>query len=229
MLEIGLRRPILWRHEQLEVGLSTPQSLIYASDLHLRRANGVQLAAEILWAARANQIPLVLLGGDLVDTPAGLPILAQTIALLRRRGVTVAGVSGNHDRWLGLNRIRDTVLRAGGAWLEDRPLPFGELWVTARAGQVPGPLLGIVCAHYPDHFPGSVRHGIPLTLAGHLHGGQVVLGRRGELMMPAGWFYRWNGLRFQELGSTLLVSRGMTDLVPLRFNCPRELLLVHLR
>ena len=62
-------------------------------------------------------------------------------------------------------------------------------------------------------------------LAGHLHGGQCVLATRRGRLYPAAWIYRWHGLRFAEWGAVLLVSRGAGDTLPVRFNCPREVIL----
>ena len=82
----------------------------------------------------------------------------------------------------------------------------------------------MLCAHDPAVFPQAARAGYGLVLAGHLHGGQVVLFERGGLLYPAAWVYPWNGTRFEREGSTMLVSRGVCDTLPLRFNCPREVL-----
>jgi predicted MPP superfamily phosphohydrolase len=63
------------------------------------------------------------------------------------------------------------------------------------------------------------------VLAGHLHGGQCVLATRRGRLYPAAWIYRWHGLRFEEAGAVMLVSRGVGDTLPVRFNCPREVIL----
>jgi predicted MPP superfamily phosphohydrolase len=63
------------------------------------------------------------------------------------------------------------------------------------------------------------------VFAGHLHGGQCVLAMHRERLYPAAWFYRWHGLRFAEGRAVLLVSRGAGDTLPIRFNCPREVIL----
>lgn len=49
------------------------------------------------------------------------------------------------------------------------------------------------------------RAGFDLVLAGHLHGGQLV--------------------RFELGPTTLIVSRGAGDSLPLRWRCPREVVL----
>ena len=85
-----------------------------------------------------------------------------------------------------------------------------------------------LCAHYPTSFPAARRAGARLVMAGHLHGWQIVLGQWGEYLLPGALLSRWNGPRFEREGSTLLVSQGMTDLFPLRWNCRREVLDVRL-
>jgi uncharacterized protein len=70
-----------------------------------------------------------------------------------------------------------------------------------------------------------VAAGYRLVLAGHLHGGQCVLANHRGQQYPAVWFHRWHGLRFRQGDAEMLVSRGMADTFPFRFNCPREVLL----
>jgi predicted MPP superfamily phosphohydrolase len=67
------------------------------------------------------------------------------------------------------------------------------------------------------------------VLAGHLHGGQIVFAEAGGKSWPCALCYRWCGPRFEIAhGTTVLVGRGAGDLLPLRWNCPRELLCVDL-
>ena len=53
-----------------------------------------------------------------------------------------------------------------------------------------------------------------------------MLGERAGLLYPGALLYRYNGLRFARERTTMLVSRGVHDTLPLRWNCPREVLLV---
>jgi predicted MPP superfamily phosphohydrolase len=83
----------------------------------------------------------------------------------------------------------------------------------------------MLCTHHPGEFPAAVTAGYALVFAGHLHGGQCVLATRGGRLYPAAWIYRWHGLRFTEGTAVMLVSRGAGDTLPVRFNCPREVIL----
>jgi predicted MPP superfamily phosphohydrolase len=60
-----------------------------------------------------------------------------------------------------------------------------------------------------------------------LSGGLRPQGYRDRLY-PAAWAHRWHGLRFAAGDTRMLVSRGAGDTFPLRFNCPREVLLCDL-
>src|SRR5699024_9398429 len=88
-------------------------------------------------------------------------------------------------------------------------------------------LFSVLCAHYPPAgltWPAAYN----LVLAGHLHGGQVVGWQRHGSMFPGRWFARWNVLRHQQGLSALVVSRGLGDTFPMRYNCPREIVRIRL-
>lgn len=223
--EIGLRRPLFLRRERVALGMGL--RLLYASDLHLRSSQAHHIAEELLLAAKSVRPDAILLGGDLVDVAGALPVLASLITSLEDLA-PVGAVSGNHDLWVGRDKVRQTVLSAGGQWLEDRPMRVGRLSVLGAPEQMPGTKPWVFCGHYPTSFPAARRAGARLVLAGHLHGWQIVLGQWGEYLLPGALLSRWNGLRFERQGSTMLVSRGMTDLLPLRWNCPREVIALHL-
>jgi predicted MPP superfamily phosphohydrolase len=222
-LEVGNRRPLLVRNERVRLGLPRPVRLLYASDLHLGHAWTGGVPAQVLAAARDVAPDLVLLGGDLADRPAALPALADLV-----RGLSavapVAAVPGNHDLRAGLRGVRSAVEAGGGRWLPHRPLE-APVPVHGRVGRPAPGRPGILCTHSPGVFPAAAAAGYGLVLAGHLHGGQCVLATRRGVLYPAAWVYRWHGLRFHEGGATLLVSRGAADSFPVRFRCPREVIL----
>lgn len=207
---------LLVRRESL--GLELGLDLLYVSDLHLRAGLPARLEAQVLEAAVQTRPDHILLGGDLVDSASGLERLADLVARLARLA-PVGAVSGNHDRMVGRERVQEAVCGAGARWLEDG----GDGLISGR----PEEGATVLCAHDPavvESVPETTR----LVLAGHLHGGQMVLAERAGKLYPGALFYRWNGLRFERGSTTLLVSRGVTDTVPLRYNCPREVLLVKL-
>jgi len=224
-IEVGARRPLLVRRESVG-GLDLRKRILFASDLHLRK-DGPRHIVEGLIEIASNESPdLVLLGGDLVDRTNGMEALE---ALIRKLSLIapVGSVAGNHDRWLGVAKVRAAVLAAGGHWLEDAPwtltsdcIVYGSVKQPLRAGTH-----HLLCTHHPSKS--AQRRHFDLTLSGHLHGGQFVFFEHGGRLYPGAFVYRWNGLRFDEKdGKTLLISRGVQDTLPLRWNCPREVLIV---
>ena len=215
-LELFNARPLLVRRERID-GLDLPRTvrLLYASDLHLGHRWTRHLADEIPRIARTLRPHAILLGGDLADATRGLADLGRCVSELAAVAPTFA-VTGNHDRRAGLETVR-AVLRDGGATLMTNPVAASRLAeLTAEAR--------VLCAHDPAVFPDAADAGFDLVLAGHLHGGQCVLWRRGDLLYPGALLNRWTGDRFRLKRSTMLVSRGAADTLPLRWNCPREVI-----
>lgn len=222
-IEVGARRPLLVRRESV-AKIGARKRLLFASDLHLRK-NGPRHVVDGLLEIALRECPdVVLLGGDLVDTTSGLVALQSLIRRLSS-AATVGAVAGNHDRWIGVTRVRDAVVGGGGRWLEDAPWFLTRDCAIYGSREQPVQSAGyhLLCAHHPV---ASARP-FDLTLSGHLHGGQFVLYQRHGRLYPGAFLYRWNGLRFDDKeGRTLLVSRGVQDTLPFRWNCPREVLMV---
>jgi predicted MPP superfamily phosphohydrolase len=234
LLEIGTTQPLLVRRTPLRIfGYAEPVRLLYASDLHCGGGHSRRAVEQLVCAAREHSPDLILLGGDLADAKGGLPLLTETVAVLCACA-PVWAIAGNHDERTGLRDVIAAISRGGGDWLGGRSI----LWRSARRepfyldGVIPGSISSghkrILCAHDPAIFPRAAALEYPLVLAGHLHGGQFVCSERRGRLLPGAWFYRWNGLRFEKGRSTMLVSRGVADTLPVRWNCPREILLCEL-
>ena len=84
-----------------------------------------------------------------------------------------------------------------------------------------------VCAHDPRIWKASRHAGYDLVLAGHLHGCQVVAGVYRDRLFPGALFYPYCFLNHRRGSTRLVVSRGVSDLVPIRWRCPREVVLCH--
>ena len=94
---------------------------------------------------------------------------------------------------------------------------------------LPGPTdpdrLRILLAHNPDYFQAYRRWGADLILAGHVHGGIVRIPFLGGVVSPKLTFFpKYDGGRFDEEGSTMIVSRGLgSHTIPFRLFNPGEL------
>jgi predicted MPP superfamily phosphohydrolase len=211
------------RREAVQLGLTRPLRLLYASDLHLGHWWTRRVPEQLLRAALETKPGLILLGGDLADNAQALPLLADCVRAL---GVLapVHAVPGNHDRRAGIEHVRATVIAAGGHWLPDHSFELG-IRIDGVIDPASSNSLRVLCAHYPSDFPAARNAGYQVVLAGHLHGGQCVVATRHGRLYPAAWIHRWHGLRFAEGHSVMFVSRGAGDTVPFRMNCPREVIL----
>ena len=164
---------------------------------------------------------LILLGGDLLDLPwghAGLAAWVQEMSAI----CPLAAVPGNHDHWIGLKRVKRSL--RGLHWLDEAPLELpGGLRLCGRPEQGASER-SILVGHHPTAVKAAARAGFPLMLAGHLHGCQWIWFEWKGRDYPGAWFFAYHGARFQVGPTLLLVSRGVSDTLPLRIACPRDYL-----
>ncbi|MGP8153836.1 MAG: metallophosphoesterase [Smithella sp.] len=83
----------------------------------------------------------------------------------------------------------------------------------------------VLLAHHPDTFGDAASLGIGFTLAGHTHGGQVVLANIGGVPIGIGPLrFRYVSGFYQVNDSSLYVNRGIGYFgVPIRTNCHPEI------
>ena len=227
--EIGMwRGELRVRHESINGwDLPSPVTLLYASDLHLNWPWSRGIARQLASIARRHRPTAILLGGDMLDRRRGLRHLPRVVRVLARIAPVYA-MDGNHDVRVGTLAVRAAVEEGGGIWISE-PIELGGFQMIAETTTVgDASRKRLMCAHNPAVFPAAARAGIDLVLAGHLHGGQCVLLQRGEKLYPGCLFLRWTGPRFVRDRTTMLVSNGAGDLLPLRWNCPREVILCQL-
>jgi len=229
-LEIGLHHALHVRDERLS-GRDDACRLLYVSDIHLRRGRSGRLSDQVLDAVTRADPHAVLLGGDLVDSATELIHLRELVRRLREVAPVLA-IAGNHDHHVGLARVREAVAHGGGQWIHDE---VAHLKHGARIVAVSGPdcaphphgHVRVLCAHNPRIWRASRQAGYHLVLAGHLHGCQMVAGEYRDRLFPGAIFYPYCFLSHDRGPTRLVVSRGVSDLVPIRWRCPREVVLCH--
>ncbi len=229
-LEIGLSQALHIRDERVAMR-SDACRLLYVSDIHLRRGRSDTLGRQILDAALRCYPDVVLLGGDLVDRPSELGELSALVGKLTKVAPVFA-VGGNHDDWLGMTRVGDAVVQGGGNWIHDRTARVTHRGRVIAVSGPDAPLRGegevrVLCAHNPRVWKTSRQSGFDLVLAGHLHGCQLVAWEYRDRLFPGALFYPYCFLSHQQGATRLVVSRGVSDLLPIRWNCPREVVLCH--
>ncbi|WP_187355258.1 metallophosphoesterase [Paenibacillus tengchongensis] len=220
--------------------------ILLITDIHRRRLPQAKLSH------LKGNVDAVFLGGDMSEKGNPLTRLIANMAFAASLAPVYA-VHGNHDYKAGITLV-DNVLRGYGIDLlqdENRVLRRGsdQLALTGvdfpRTGGtkayaplpgLPADLFRIILVHDPLWL--STQDTVPadLILAGHTHGGQVVLPLLGRRHVEP--FYREYsaGTYFiprtegAEPSVPLLISRGYgTSHLPLRWGSPAELHVLTLR
>lgn len=224
-------------------------TIAHVSDVHVGRFTPPEKLAQIVARTNARKPDLILMTGDLIDfamrdLPRALEMVKQ---FAPRFGLVMC--EGNHDLIENRFAFEFDVKRSGV------PLLLNESWIVECNGH-PVQLLGIkwggrsgfdaatnanvantlrlrrkdalpiLLAHHPHAFDPAAEGGVPLTLAGHTHGGQLMLSDR---IGPGPLMYKyWSGL-YRKSQSQLVVSNGVGNWFPLRINAPAEILHLTLR
>src|SRR6266513_2995347 len=169
------------------------------SDLHVGRFTSGRVLRDVVRVVNELRVDLVLLTGDLIndaliDLDHGLDLVRSMQA---RYGVYL--IEGNHDLIENGPEFERRVKNSGISFLLDEsimikirgaPLQLlGLSWTRARenrdaaiAAAVDRLLIQrqpesfpILLAHHPHAFDAAATASVPLTLAGHTHGGQLML------------------------------------------------------
>jgi uncharacterized protein len=190
---------------------------------------------------------LVLLAGDFVTGERAqvggrfMPpeVIAPALRGLHAR-LGVFATLGNHDRWFNGPRVQDALEQAGIRVLENDAVRvegngaalwiagIGDLWtghpdVAAALAKVSDDAPVIALTHNPDIFP-EIPARVALTLAGHTHGGQVVLPFIGRPFIHSPFGERYTHGHVVEGSRHLFVTTGIgTSIVPARFGVPPEI------
>lgn len=240
--------------EQLEIRLrALPPSfdgyrIVFLTDPHFSAVVPRWWIARAVGAALDLRPDLVLLGGDYVSHSAryatGLVDLLRPLAAPDG----VYGVLGNHDHYVGAERVRAALREAGVVELRNRAvtirrgvdalavagvgdLRFDVIDFEGAVRSVPAGAPLIALSHDPDVFafwPPDLR--MDLMLSGHTHGGQAHLPWVGPPYVPSQFGYRYLAGLHRDGERQLYVSRGLGAItLPIRWRCPPELTLLELR
>jgi hypothetical protein len=230
MLEIGWNRALHVREERVSARHDACR-LLYVSDIHLRHGRSDAICRQVMDAVTRSTPDLVLLGGDLVDRSSELSALSDLVRRLHDVAPVLA-IGGNHDRQVGMNRVRKAVVDGGGHWIHDgiARVTHGRRVIAVSGPDTTRPVDGhvhILCAHNPRIWKTTRHAGYDLVLAGHLHGCQLVACEYRDRLFPGAFFYPYCFLSHQRGSTRLVVSRGVSDLLPIRWMCPREVVLCY--
>lgn len=225
--------------------------LLHLSDVHAGIHMEQDKMEELVAQANALGADLIVQTGDMIDIdPDYIPPYVRAFRELRAP-LGVVTVLGNHDRYTGeaavIRGVRDAgqvfvrngahvIERRGAAlalvgiddprnWKADDPQPHD---IDLALRRTPPGAFKILLAHRPGAFDGAAQRGLPLTLAGHIHGGQIYLPVVG--WSPGRLITKYVMGHFRQGASQLYVSRGIGVVgVPIRVFVPPEIALLELR
>ncbi len=227
--------------------------LAHLSDVHAGVHMSEEKMTEIVKQTNALGADLILQTGDMIDiSQSYIPAYVRAFRDLKAP-LGVVTVLGNHDRYTGADAVikgcRDAgqvfvkngahVIEHGSAalalvgiddprnWRADDPQD-DDLDVALRSTPPAKDAFRILLAHRPGAFDGATPRDIPLTLAGHIHGGQFYVPVVG--WSPGRLITKYVMGHFTQRNSQLYVSRGIGVVgVPLRIFVPPEIALFELR
>jgi hypothetical protein len=222
-------------------------TILHFSDLHFTGCVDQGYFRELVRQCNALDPDLVAITGDLIDDSRYIAWIPQTLGkLVGRYGVYF--VLGNHDARHDVTRIRGTsidcgLVDLGGRWIEievrgQRVVMAGnELpWLPPAADLRPAPPPSsrggpprIALGHGPDQLPWAVANEIDLFLVGHTHGGQIRIPVVGPIFSPCLTGVRYARGTFYAPPTVLHVTQGVSARVPVRINCPPEIVKLTLR
>ncbi|TND06970.1 MAG: hypothetical protein FD123_3434 [Bacteroidetes bacterium] len=229
-LELGHKSDFEIRREIHGCAGKTDLRILYMSDLHFNRYSG-KIAAKLINAVSETNPDILLLGGDYIDSRKGLPHLEKLLDTFSGREHVFA-VAGNHDYYFGIDAVKKLVTKYNISWLEKETAHFTIRGVRI---QVDGNRIGdtntetdlrLLCLHKPialKKFAGRYA----VCFAGHLHGSQFVFHENEHGLFPGRFFYRWNILRVKSGNCSYFISKGLGDSLPIRYNCRKDVILVH--
>jgi len=229
-------------------------TIAHLTDMHVGRLTEGAILEEMVRAINALDADLVAVTGDLINfNLSDLPRALSVVRRLRaRHGVYIC--EGNHDTMQFRALFEERMDESGLTFLlnDERTITIAGQRVQLlglRWGYVgPGKILQhdqailasmrqlmplrrpeafqILLAHHPHAFDPAAHAGIPLTLSGHTHGGQLMLT---DTIGAGPLFFRyWSGA-YRKENSRLFVANGAGNWFPLRINAPAEIVKITLR
>ncbi len=238
------------------------RTITFLSDIHSGPFMDLRELKAVVQTVNDLKSDVIVMPGDFVTSEASeiIPFAEAMSGLKAPLGVYAC--TGNHDYYAGIERVSRGVEEAGitllrnenakvtiggeslyfigvddndsrtvAAFVEGRHAPHIE----AAWRGVPSDAATILLCHKPYHFEDYAKMNVGLMLAGHTHGGQIVLGRIGGTVLTFSTLASQyvNGLylpQYSKSNTQMYVSRGIGVVgVPIRINCPPEITQITLK
>ena len=227
--------------EKLTLPFGRPLRVVQLTDIHAGIFMTRENMRRYITQAIELQPDLFVVTGDFISSSmAFLPGCLAEVTRVQARFGTFATL-GNHEHMYGDIGEIEAMLRARGiplltnahrvvqtergpfavAGIDDMQRGSPDLAAALRGLDPAIPTL--LLSHRPEIFPEAAARGVPLTLAGHWHGGQVRLNLPGVTISFAHFRTPYPEGLYRIGESHLYVSRGIgTTGTPVRLNAPPE-------
>jgi predicted MPP superfamily phosphohydrolase len=218
--------------------------VLLISDIHTGIFLKPHTLAAIVLLLMELKPDLVTIAGDIVTGHSSevRPFL-DALAPLARAPLGAWYAYGNHDYFGGdPDEIRDDLGSIGITTLKNESVTLAHGQGRCVLGAIDDLILGepdwprlvsrhgpphLLLAHNPDHFYEAEGQGVPLTLSGHTHGGQIRF-PNGPPIIRHSRFCLDEGL-YAFRSSLLLVSRGLGSVgIPWRWGADPEAVLIEI-
>ncbi len=218
--------------------------VLHISDVHFLGTIDLPFYETVFKQMQLWKPDLIVFTGDLIDRKEKLNWVDTTFGTLSAP-LGCYYILGNHDWHHNCDPIRGRMEELGWTLCAEEPQfissPDNPQDVIAIAGDerpwmgeapsfesVPENAFRLLLSHSPDNIADARRQNVQLMLSGHNHGGQVKLPVLGPVYSPSWYGVRYADGVFQEQGTTLHVSRGVSGKHPLRIRCRPEVSLLTL-
>ena len=230
--------------------------IVQISDLHDAQIG--ENNEKLITMTAETEPDCIVLTGDFVDSSRFHPERSLSVAEALVKIAPVYYVSGNHEAILpdaDYQALTDGLRALGVCVLEDESAELTrggqsirligltdigfhpgtleekkDALRTALSALLPEDEFSVTLAHRPELMDVYTECGAPLVLSGHAHGGQIRLPGIGGLIAPGqGLFPKYTDGKYEENGTTLVVSRGIgNSVLPLRVNDRPQIVVVQL-
>jgi len=239
------------RHNSTEISLQgLPAELegvriSLLADIQIDRTTGSRKVNQVKDILDTASPDLLFFAGDLVTSGRGfVPLASEAICSMSERAERIA-VMGDHDHWAARDTIPEIMRGCGWRFLENQHYLLNMkgrvILVTGithvYSNRLGTPDLNELLRHAPDadlkilvaHQPAeplvhaAANHGYDLILAGHTHGGQIVLHPLGFPFTPSQIETEYYSGAHLAGTARVIVTNGIgLTLAPIRYHAPAE-------
>lgn len=204
-------------------------ALLHISDIHLWYST--RILKDLTTLITKQNPDIIILTGDYYDLPKGAHNFRDFLLQVTQTHLVIF-IRGNHDILYGAKIANLMMDIPNCICVEDAIFKYQSKaghaynitsWKNRHSLPAIQHEINIVLIHNPEKIKENELANINLILAGHLHGGQFIFFKmKDRLHFPGNLLYKHCTDRKQLGNATLIISRGLGDTFPFRWNCPKE-------